>query len=126
MRSHEADTLFTCIYHILMVTISDHRQQPTSGVGVVMAHVGWVVRRTHKAARQQHGSITGGQPTRDDHLRREAERDGETEEMNKCAYLRDGPAMVIQPRQSCWAAANARRPDGDRPGWCWFALGPMA
>lgn len=58
MRSHEADTLFTCIYHILMVIISDHRQQPTSGVGVVMAHVGWVVRRTHKAARQQHGSST--------------------------------------------------------------------
>lgn len=48
--------------------------------------------------------------------------DGEAEGMNKCAYLRDGPPIVIQPGQSCWAAANARRPDGDRPG----PAGPMA
>lgn len=40
MLGCEADTLFH-LYHVLrVIIIRDQHQQPTSGVGVVMAHVG--------------------------------------------------------------------------------------
>lgn len=61
----EADTLLTCIMS-LVVDIRDQRQQPTSGVGVVMGHVGWAVRPTPQGST----ACLQRQSTHDDHRRR--------------------------------------------------------
>lgn len=85
-----------------------------------MAHVGWAVLRPLPT--RQHGICTGQSPPtlgHDDHLSLYAEA---REEMNKCAYLRDGDPMVIQPRNP----VGQRPMRVDRTGIAQLSAGPMA